>query len=75
MLAILLGVLIFSIGFRAFTKAGLPLAPGLQLKGVGAKILGLCCCLIGCAIVGFVFYANLTMAQEATQLIEDLQNR
>ncbi|MCC9607513.1 hypothetical protein LOC68_12365 [Blastopirellula sp. JC732] len=75
MIAVLLGVIFLSIGVRAFTKTGLPLAPGLSITGVAAKVVGVCCCLLGCAIIGYVFYANFIFAQEAARLIDEMEGR
>lgn len=53
MLTILLGVAALGIGIKGFTKSGLPLAPGLEITGIFAMLIGVFCCLLGLALVAF----------------------
>ena len=47
MLGIILGVFTVLLGLKAFTPKGLPLTKTRNLTGVGAKVIGVVCVLLG----------------------------
>jgi len=49
MLSIILGIATILLGAKAFTPAGLPLTNTKRLTGVGGKITGVICILLGVA--------------------------
>ena len=61
MLSWILAVFVFLLGAKAFTKAGIPLTKTKNLQGVGGKICGVLCILLGLFLVldGFLGMANI----------------
>lgn len=75
MFAILIGVLCFFLGLRGFSKAGLPLISSRNITGLPAKLIGATCCVVGCAVMAYVFYVNLSISQNVLRLMEQIQQR
>ena len=61
MLSWILAVFVFLLGAKAFTKAGIPLTKTKNLQGVGGKICGVLCILLGLFLVfdGLFGMANI----------------
>jgi uncharacterized membrane protein YidH (DUF202 family) len=68
MLGILIGLLPIGLGIKAFTRDGLPLTRSKNLKGAGAKTIGVICILVGLAFIAdgtFRFIPSLTCRSKA----------